>query len=64
MTKQELIDNGVTLKSITAMMRRAEKLISFFNNKYDYDQSLATDKEKTEWNSAISRHDIMKINII
>lgn len=62
MTKQELLDKGITLKDITSAMRRAEKLISFFNHKYDYNMALASDSDKKQWRMALGRWDTFKIH--
>ena len=53
MTKQELQEKGITLKNVTAMMNRYEKLIAYFNNKYEYNIENASEKEAKEWRSAL-----------
>ena len=60
MTKQELKENGITITVITRAMHRLEKIISYYNKKYDYDLNNAANKERAEYNSAIVRWDVMK----
>ncbi len=62
MTKQELLDKGITLNGLTAMMHQAEKLIAYFNCKYDFDMDKASASERAEWQSTIERWDIMKMH--
>lgn len=61
MTKQELQEKGITLKNVTAMMNRYEKLIAYFNNKYEYNIENASEKEAKEWRSALNVWDRAKI---
>ncbi len=53
--------NGVTLKDITRMMSNLEKVINWFNKKYNFEMELATDKEQKKYNSALSNWDFLKV---
>ena len=55
-------NKGITLEMVTAMMHRAEKLIAYYNNKYNYDMELAPINERAEWNSALELWDVAKAN--
>lgn len=60
MTKQELLEKGITLKKVTSIMNRYEKLISYFNKKYGHNIDNASEKDAKEWRSALSVWDIAK----
>jgi len=51
----------MTIRQITAMMHRAEKLIAFYNRRYNFDIDAAKPAEQVEWRSALARWDAMKI---
>lgn len=59
MTTQSNI-NGVTIKDITRMMISTEKLINFYNKKYNFEIENASAKEQREYKSALERWDFMK----
>jgi hypothetical protein len=48
------------ISEITAKMHQLEKLIQYFNKKYDYEIEEATKKDKSEWNLALELWDTMK----
>jgi len=49
-----------TLKTITLLMAQTERLISWYNKKYNFDMSLASAKEVKEYESALQRWDNLK----
>lgn len=55
--------NGVTVKDIERMMFKTEKLINWYNKKYNFDMSLASAKEVKEYESALKNWDFMKAKI-
>jgi len=58
-TKQPNI-NGVTVKQIESLMFKTEKLINWYNKKYNFDMSLASAKEVKEYESALKSWDNLK----
>lgn len=52
--------NGVTIKDITRMMRTYERIVSFYNNKYQFDISKAPAKDQKKYSSALNSWDFMK----
>jgi hypothetical protein len=49
-----------TKKEITRIMRSYEKVIGFYNSKYNFDISNGTEKEQKEYNSALNIWDQLK----
>lgn len=61
MTKADLIKNGITVKKLTSMMRREERLINYYNTKYEYQiEEEASPKEQAEYQGALNRWDAAK----
>lgn len=52
--------NGVTAKQITSLMLKNEKIISWYNRKYNFDMSSASPKEVKEYESKLAQWDFMK----
>jgi hypothetical protein len=52
--------NGVTLKDITRLMNKTEKLINWYNKKYNFQMENASAKEVKEYEGAIQRWDFLK----
>jgi hypothetical protein len=66
MTTQTNI-NGVTFSQITSLMNKYEKIIMWYNRKYNFDMSLAKPKEQKEyeamqrsWEFARTKRDQLK----
>jgi hypothetical protein len=53
--------NGVTAGDISRIMRHIEKTIRFYNLKYNYDISLGTKKEISQYESLIKQWDKLKV---
>ena len=58
--KPEANINGVTLKDVTRMMINIEKLINWYNKKYNFEIEKASEKEQKEYSDLMSRWDFMK----
>jgi U3 small nucleolar ribonucleoprotein component len=43
--------NGVTFNQMTSLMNKAEKIIMWYNRKYNFDMSLAKAKEQKEYSN-------------
>ena len=52
--------NGVTLQDITRLMIKTEKLINWYNKKYNFEMRSASEKEVKEYESAIQNWDFLK----
>jgi hypothetical protein len=50
----------VTLKDVTRIMHKIEKIISFYNRKYNFKIENATDKERREYESLLKQWDVLK----
>jgi hypothetical protein len=62
--------NGVTFSQITSLMNKYEKIIMWYNRKYNFDMSLAKPKEQKEyasiqsaWEFARTKRDELKYQI-
>ncbi len=53
--------NGVTLKDVTRMMNNIEKILAFYNKKYNFDMDKAKPKEQKEFKCLTERWDFMKV---
>lgn len=49
-----------TQKEITRMMRNIEKVINWYNKKYNFAIETASQKEQNEYNALLQRWDFMK----
>lgn len=62
LTVEQMIQRGLTVKGFTSVMRTHERIINFFNKKYDYDMDKATDKDRREWQRSLDTWDGLKVN--
>ena len=52
--------NGVTLKDITRLMIKTEKIINWYNKKYNFQMESASAKEIKQYEGAIKTWDFLK----
>lgn len=53
--------NGVTLKELNRIINSFEKVINWYNKKYNFDIAKATHKEQKEYYSNINVWDTLKV---
>lgn len=49
-----------TLNDLTRMMRNIEKIINWYNKKYNFQMNQASAKEQKEYNCLLERWDFLK----